>query len=118
MTDLKPWPPSARHHHGFLRTVIFFPDSVQQCAYTEPWIIAYVDGQRMAGRRDLVDLEHQRRDEWMEFYEAREEELKGHPCKMPFKCIWTAFYEVLALAVEEGVDTSIVTGTPLVALSE
>lgn len=105
MADLKPWPPSARHHHGFLRTVIFFPDTAP-APYRAPWPDAYVDGTRVAGNRGASELERQRRDEWMEFYDARGDALKGHPCVAPWRCVFTAMAEVLALAVEEGVDTS------------
>lgn len=106
---LAPWPPSARHHHGFLRTVTFSPDTAP-APYAEPWIVSYVDGQRMVGDRDLVALDRQRRDEWKEFYAARQDDLKGHPCLPPWGCLFTAMAEVLALAVDERVDTSPVTG--------
>lgn len=107
MGDLKPWPPSARHHHGFLRAVIFFPDTAP-APYATPWIEAYVDGVRCAGNRHAVEVYDRRRDEWHEWYTARQDDLKGHPCLPPWRCFWTAVAEVLALAEAEGVDTSLV----------
>lgn len=105
---LRPWPPSARHHHGFMRSGIMW---VGDDDYKVP--VLYADdrvGDQGNGRA-VSDLERQRKDEWMEFYTAREDDLKGHPCLPPFRCLWTFMGEVLALAEQEGVDTSIVTGS-------
>ncbi len=106
--ELLPWPPSAAHHHGFMRTGIMYVGD----DYKIP--VAYADhliGDQGRGGivRRLSDI---RRDEWMEFYGAHEDTLKGHPCRPMWACIFTFMGEVLALAEQEGVDTSIVTGTP------
>lgn len=113
MGELKPWPPSAAHHHGFMRNGILWIGEDHNIP------VGYVDdliGDR--GRR-VGALSDQRTDEWMAWYQAHEE-LKGHSCsrRAPFAlwgCFLTFMAEVLALAVEEGVDTSIVTGQPLLA---
>lgn len=96
--DLKPWPPSAAHHHGFLRSFLDF---------SQDYPIMCVDG-RVGG--PIGRLYDQRKNEWYEWYIVRADDLKGHPCLPPWRCAFTAMAEVLALADQEGVDASIVTG--------
>lgn len=107
MNELKPWPPSARHHHGFLRYGIMWVGDDNH------FPVAYVDDQVGDRGNNVRALHDQRRDEWMEWFTPEHARLKGHPCLPPFRCIFTFMGEVLALAVEEGVDTSIVTGETL-----
>ena len=97
MSDLAPWPPTAAHHHGFLRTFI---------DWSHDFPVAIVDDGMTNGRPDRARLYDQRKDEWMAYYVPRQDDLKGHPCLAPWRCVWTAMAEVLQLAIDEDVDCS------------
>jgi hypothetical protein len=104
--EMKPWPPSARHHHGFMRTGILWIGDDRSIP------VAYVDDTILDGahRYPLVPRQ-QRIDEWMEWVDSIGGldgiKAMAHPCT-PIGCFFTFMAEVLTQADIEGVDSSAV----------